>query len=83
MGDKKTRQEALSCFGREENPFYEGFVFRNIRPDEADEAADIEEACFPPNEACSREHMLARIEAAGERDKALGSYLPCGKGKDV
>lgn len=59
MGDKKTRQEG-------DNPLYEQFEFRNIRSDEADEAADIEKACFPPNEACSRDHMLARIEAAGD-----------------
>lgn len=66
MGDKKTRQEVLCSLGIEDNPLYERFEFRNIRPDEADEAADIEKVCFPPNEACSRDHMLARIEAAGD-----------------
>lgn len=46
---------------------YERFEFRSIRPEEAEEAADIEEVCFPPNEACLREHMLARIQATGDR----------------
>ena len=31
------------------------FTFREILPEEAEEAADIEEICFPPNEACSRQ----------------------------
>ena len=42
------------------------FEFRIIRQDEADEAADIEEICFPPNEACKREHMIPRIAIAPE-----------------
>lgn len=40
------------------------FEFRSIRQEEADEAVRIEQICFPPNEACSEEHMKARIEAA-------------------
>ena len=31
----------------------EKFEFRNIRPDEAEQAVEIEQICFPPNEACS------------------------------
>ncbi len=50
----------------EDRPLQERFAFRSIRLEEADEAADIEAICFPPNEACSREHMLARIKAAGD-----------------
>lgn len=42
------------------------FVFRTIRPEEAEEAVRIEAICFPPNEACKREHMIPRIKAAGE-----------------
>lgn len=45
---------------------YERFEFRTIRPDEADEAVDIEQACFPPNEACTRENMKDRIKAAAD-----------------
>ncbi|MBR1629875.1 MAG: GNAT family N-acetyltransferase [Lachnospiraceae bacterium] len=33
---------------------------------EAEEAVEIEKICFPPNEACAREHMIDRIGAASE-----------------
>ncbi len=42
----------------------DSFEFRSIKAEEAEEAAKIEEICFPPNEACSREHMIERIDAA-------------------
>lgn len=42
----------------------ERFEFRNIREDEAEQAVAIENICFPPHEACSREHMLERIAVA-------------------
>ncbi|MDD7729153.1 MAG: GNAT family N-acetyltransferase [Clostridia bacterium] len=42
------------------------FEFRNIRKDEIDQAVEIEQICFPPNEACSREHISERIEAVPE-----------------
>jgi len=42
------------------------FEFRNIRPEEAEQAAQIEQICFPPNEACSPEHMRERVNAAPE-----------------
>lgn len=44
----------------------ERFVFRTIRPDEAEQAARIEQICFPPNEACSEKHMKDRIAKAPE-----------------
>lgn len=44
----------------------ERFDFRNIREGEAEQAVAIENICFPPHEACSREHMLERIAAAPE-----------------
>lgn len=40
------------------------FEFRNIDPEEALEAVDIEQICFPPNEACSKQSMLERIRVA-------------------
>ena len=40
------------------------FAFRYIRPEEADQAAKIEEICFPPNEACSAKMMKERVAAA-------------------
>jgi ribosomal protein S18 acetylase RimI-like enzyme len=42
------------------------YEFRSIRPEEADEAAEIEQICFPPNEACSKQHMKERIAKAAE-----------------
>lgn len=44
----------------------EKYEFRNIRVDEIDQAAEIERICFPPNEACSYEHMEARIRKAAD-----------------
>lgn len=44
----------------------ERFEFRDIRPEEGEQAAAIEQICFPPNEACSRKRMLERIKAAPE-----------------
>ena len=32
----------------------ERYEFRNIKQNEAEEAAEIERICFPPNEACSK-----------------------------
>ena len=45
---------------------YEKYEFRTIRPYEAEAAAEIEAICFPPNEACSREMMLQRVERAAD-----------------
>ena len=42
------------------------FIFRDILPEEAGQAAEIEAVCFPPNEACSREMMVQRALAAQE-----------------
>jgi hypothetical protein len=44
----------------------ERYEFCSIRPNEADQAATIEQICFPPNEACSEQHMKARIAKAPE-----------------
>lgn len=42
------------------------FEFRNIKQDEAEQTVRIEQICFPPNEACSEEHMRDRVEYAPE-----------------
>lgn len=44
----------------------ERFTFRNIRQEEAGQAARIERICFPPNEACTEEMMYQRIAKAPE-----------------
>ena len=48
---------------RELNERYE---FRDIRPEEASQTAEIEAVCFPPNEACSPVMMKERVKAAPE-----------------
>ena len=42
------------------------YEFRDIRPEEAEEAIEIEQICFPPNEACSPKSMRERVEKAPE-----------------
>lgn len=64
-GRQKARQ-LLRQLDVEDTQLYERFEFRTIRQEEAEEAAEIEAVCFPPNEACSREHMLDRVKAAPE-----------------
>lgn len=54
--NKKSGEQALEEF----------FEFRNIRQDEAEQAAAIEQICFPPNEACSEQNMRERIAKAPE-----------------
>lgn len=44
----------------------DGFEFRDIRPEETEEAIAIEQICFPPHEACSPKAMRERIAAAPE-----------------
>ena len=55
----------------------ENYIFRNIRQEEIAQTAEIEKICFPPNEACSYEHMEERIKKAPElflvaEDRATG-----------
>lgn len=47
-----------------DKPLLGKYEFRNIRQDETEQAAEIERICFPPNEACSYEHMADRIRKA-------------------
>lgn len=52
--------------GRPEEELMKKFEFRMIRPEEAEEAADMEQICFPPHEACSRSMMHQRVRKAPE-----------------
>lgn len=45
---------------------YERYEFREIKKEEAMIAAEIEQICFPPNEACTPERMTKRVELAPE-----------------
>lgn len=40
------------------------FEFRDVRPEEGEEVAEIESLVFPPNEACSHDMMLARVKGS-------------------
>ena len=63
---RQAARELLSEYGIADTDLYERFEFRVIRPEEAEAAAEIEAVCFPPNEACSRDMMLQRIELASD-----------------
>lgn len=43
------------------------FEFRSIKYEEHAEAARIEAICFPPNEACTPEHIRDRIKVAPDQ----------------
>ncbi|MDO4619275.1 MAG: GNAT family N-acetyltransferase [Lachnospiraceae bacterium] len=42
------------------------YEIRLIRPDELPQVIELEQTCFPPNEACSPKHLSERYEAAPE-----------------
>lgn len=63
---KAYARELLQTYQLSDKELYERFVFRNIRQEEAEQAVFVENTCFPPNEACSREMMLTRIAKAPE-----------------
>lgn len=44
----------------------EKFEFRDIKAEESEIAAEIEQICFPPHEACTREKIIERVAAAPE-----------------
>ena len=64
-GRKKAR-ELLQDYGFSDKAQNERFEFRNIRPDEAKEAARVEKICFPPNEACTESIMKERAAVAAD-----------------
>lgn len=44
----------------------EKYTFRSIREEEAEQAAEIEQICFPPAEAISREDIIDRVKKIPE-----------------
>ena len=44
----------------------EKYEFRNIYPEKAEQAVEIEQICFPPNEACSAKNMRERTIHASD-----------------
>lgn len=59
-------QELLKEYGFADKNLNERFEFRNILPEEADQAVDMEQICFPPNEACSEIMIKQRINKASD-----------------
>lgn len=41
---------------------YQNFIFRPVEKEEAEQAVAMENVCFPPNEVCSRDMILSRID---------------------
>ena len=63
---KERSRKLLQKYHLPDQDIYERFEFRNIRLEEAKEAAEIERICFPPGEACSKEMILERVAKASE-----------------
>lgn len=57
-------KQVVKDFGLTDRGLYERFEFRTILEDEAEQAAQVEEKCFPAGEACTLTHMEERIAAA-------------------
>ena len=49
----------------------ERYEFRNIKQNEAEEAAEIERICFPPNEACSKKQMAGFLNGLATDEVVL------------
>lgn len=61
---RRRAQALLMEYGLSDKSLNERFEFRDILPEEADQAASIEQICFPPNEACSEKMMKERVAMA-------------------
>lgn len=61
---RKRAQELLEEYGLSDKALNERFEFRDILPEEADQAALVEKICFPPNEACTEIMMKERAAVA-------------------
>ena len=60
--DNKPFQNAT----KREKLLLEKYEFRTIHQDEAEIAGEIEQICFPPNEACSKIRIKERIQVAAD-----------------
>ena len=59
-------KETISKLGGEDKPVNERFEFREIRPDEANRAAEIEQIVFPPEEAALPDDVKEQAAVAPE-----------------
>lgn len=62
----KKSKKLLDEYNIADKEILERFEFRNIQLGEAQQVVDIEQICFPPNEACSEKHIKERIANAPE-----------------
>lgn len=63
---KECARELLQKYHLPDQELYERFEFRNILPEEADQAIEMERICFSPEEACTAEMMAERIAKVPE-----------------
>lgn len=66
MKQGKTCGKMIEKYGISDKNLNAHFQFRSILPAEADQVAEIEKICFPPNEACSEKMMKERAAKAPE-----------------
>lgn len=67
MGEKPVDPKAVfEEGGKKDLALYEKYEFRNVRNGEAEEAAALEAACFPANEACTLPIMRQRVSVAAD-----------------
>lgn len=64
--EKRTADSVRRIYKGSDPALHERFTFRNIRKEESVQAVQIEMICFPPNEACSEEMIISRIERVPE-----------------
>ena len=63
-----TREDPQILFGvYGDEALLKRYVFRQVRPGEADKINEIERICFPPNEACPEEEMHRRVTQMPEQ----------------
>ena len=63
-----TREDPQILFGvYGDEALLKRYVFRQVRPGEADKINAIERICFPPNEACPEEEMHRRVAQMPEQ----------------
>lgn len=68
---KSRARELLQEYEMPDQGVYEKFAFRNIRPDEAGQAAAIESMTAPKGECCTEKELSQRIAKAGDLFLAL------------
>lgn len=66
MAQLKNKMETEYYYSERTEDIYHKFEFRDILSTEANQAATIEQICFPPHEACSEVMMKERVAKVPE-----------------